>query len=278
MSSIRSDAIARDKIPTRSERRTAFTIDFILQRFAAPERYDLWPQAHLHTQWPGNAKAGDPVFDQFVAREVPGILSFAQQQQLNSEGLVALLDRIGPAILLTHSQSGAFGWPVADARPRLVKGLVAVEPSGPPVHDVLNHGAPNWFSDEPALKTWGLGMVPLRYSPALTDPAQLAFVRQDRADAPGLVRCWLQAAPARTLPNLAQVPIVMIQSEASYHAAYDHCTDLYLTQAGVKQAFIHLVDRGIHGNGHMMMIEKNNDAIASVIADWLDHTIHPPSP
>ena len=46
---------------------------------------------------------------------------------------MALLDKIGPAILLTHSQSGAFGWPVADARPDLVKAIVAVEPNGPPV-------------------------------------------------------------------------------------------------------------------------------------------------
>jgi len=30
---------------------------------------------------------------------------------------------------------------------------------------------------------------------------------------------------------------------------------------------------GIHGNGHMMMIEKNNLAIAALVADWLDKTI-----
>jgi pimeloyl-ACP methyl ester carboxylesterase len=36
----------------------------------------------------------------------------------------------GPAILLTHSQSGTFGWLVADARPALVKAIVALEPSG----------------------------------------------------------------------------------------------------------------------------------------------------
>jgi len=26
----------------------------------------------------------------------------------------------------------------------------------------------------------------------------------------------------------------------------------------------------VHGNGHMMMIEKNNEAIAAVIAQWLE--------
>jgi len=29
---------------------------------------------------------------------------------------VALLQKIGPSILLAHSQVGTFGWPVADAR------------------------------------------------------------------------------------------------------------------------------------------------------------------
>jgi pimeloyl-ACP methyl ester carboxylesterase len=42
--------------------------------------------------------------------------------------VVALLDQIGPAILLTHSQSGPFGWRAAIERPNLVKGIVAVEP------------------------------------------------------------------------------------------------------------------------------------------------------
>jgi hypothetical protein len=42
-----------------------------------------------------------------------------------------------------------------------------------------------------------------------------------------------------------------------------------LAQAGVKNSFIRLADRGIKGNGHMMMLEKNNLAIAGVIADWL---------
>ena len=37
----------------------------------------------------------------------------------------------------------------------------------------------------------------------------------------------------------------------------------------MKHNFIRLADRGIHGNGHMMMLEKNNQEIAAVMADWL---------
>ena len=240
------------------------------QRFVAPERYNLWPQAHLHTQWPGRGVPGDPVFDQFFASQLPSIDDFVEQQVLNRDALVALLDKIGPAIVLTHSQSGAFAWPVADARPALVKAIVAVEPNGPPFYAVENTGAPDWFRDAAAMvNKWGIAAVPLTYAPGAAESSELAAVREDTPDAPDLVRCWLQKTPARTLPNLTKVPILIVTSEASYHASYDHCTVKYLQQAGVRPAWIKLADAGIHGNGHMMMLEKNNMTIAAVMARWL---------
>jgi pimeloyl-ACP methyl ester carboxylesterase len=248
-------------------------LDRTLQRFVAPERYNLWPQAHMHTQWPGAGKPGDTVFDAFYATQFPSLTDFTKQQELNRDAGAALLDKIGPAILLTHSQSGAMGWPIADRRPNLVKAIVAVEPSGPPGHDIDFKGAPDWFSDADKTKISGLGDVPLTYDPPLKDGEQLSFVRQDKPDKPDLVRCWSQAAPARKLPNLKTIPILIISSEASYHASYDHCTASYLTQAGVTNTFIHLADIGIHGNGHMMMQEKNSDAIAGVMAEWLGKTL-----
>src|SRR5215471_21843769 len=82
--------------------------NFTERRFVAPERFKQWPQAHLHNQWPGEGKPGDPAFDQFYASQFPSLASFPRQQELNRDALVALLDKIGPAILLTHSQSGSF--------------------------------------------------------------------------------------------------------------------------------------------------------------------------
>jgi hypothetical protein len=40
----------------------------------------------------------------------------------------------------------------------------------------------------------------------------------------------------------------------------------------VKPTFIRLADLGIRGNSHVMMLEKNNEEIAAVIAKWLDGT------
>ena len=63
---------------------------------------------------------------------------------------------------------------------------------------------------------------------------------------------------------------MIIVSEASYHAPYDHCTSAYLKSGRRANTLIRLADEGVRGNGHMMMIEKNNAAIAAVIAQWLD--------
>ena len=240
------------------------------QRFVASGRTMLWPQAGLHTQFPGDARPGDEIFDQFFASQVSSIADFAHQQQLNAEAGAALLDRIGPAVLLTHSQAGTFGWLIADRRPKLVKAIVAAEPNGPPAHDVEFKGAPAWFADNPTTKPGGLCHLPLTYDPPLGPGESPVFVCEDEPQGAGLVRCWRQAEPARKLTNLAAIPVVILQGEASYHAPYDHCTSQYLTQAGVANTFIRLADRGIRGNGHMMMIEANNAEIAGVIATWLD--------
>jgi pimeloyl-ACP methyl ester carboxylesterase len=213
------------------------------------------------------------VFDQFFASQLPSIQDFTLQQELNRDAIVALLEKIGPSILLTHSQSGAFGWPVADARPHLVKAILAVEPNGPPFFNVDNVPAPEWFEDAPLqARPWGITAVPLTYSPTARTSADLAPIRQERPDGSGLVRCWLQKTPARQLPNLERVPILMLTAEASYHAPNDHCTAKFLAQAGVHVDWIKLADVGIHGNGHMMMLEKNNREIGEVMSRWLDKT------
>jgi len=43
----------------------------------------------------------------------------------------------------------------------------------------------------------------------------------------------------------------------------------YLEQAGLHPTWVNLGEIGIHGNGHMMMLEKNNLEIAAVLARWL---------
>jgi pimeloyl-ACP methyl ester carboxylesterase len=243
-------------------------------RFVSQEKSKLWPQAHLHNQWPGTGEPDDDASMQLASSQLPAIESFAKQQVLNRDALVALLEKIGPSILLVHSQAGAFGWPVADARPDLVKAILAVEPNGPPFHPVDFIGAPDWFKDGPIELTYGITALPLTYAPTVKDASELAIVRQDKADGPDLVRCYSQQEPARQLPNLQKMAILVLSSEASYHAPYDHCTVRYLQQAGARPTYIRLAEIGIHGNSHVMMLEKNNKEIAGVIAAWLDKTVN----
>ena len=100
--------------------------------------------------------------------------SFQKQQEINRDAGIALFDKIGPAVLMIHSQSGTFIWPIADARPNLVKAVIAVEPNGPPVYETEFKGAPEWFADMGKKKRWGLGEVPLTYDPPLKDGEELA--------------------------------------------------------------------------------------------------------
>ncbi len=238
-------------------------------QFTAIETAGTWPQAKKHTQWPGDGpnkgKKGDPFFDAFYATQVETVISPEETEQRNQDAGAALLDRIGPAIVLTHSQSGAFGWLIADARPQRVKAIIAIEPAGPPFEaTVIGTGK---------ARPWGPVDIPITYDPPVKDPSEIAVEREAKADGPDLFVCWMQKAPARQLVNLKNIPVMVMSGEASYHQVYDHCTAKYLAQAGVKTEHIRLQDKGIHGNGHMVMIEKNNLDIAHVVDEWVQKNV-----
>jgi pimeloyl-ACP methyl ester carboxylesterase len=240
------------------------------QRFTAPAASKLWPQAAHHTQWPGDGVKGDPVFDQFFASQVEMLTDRTAIETLTRDAGAALLDRIGPAILLTHSQSGPFGWLIADARPELVKGILSIEPNGPPFYEVDLNGAPDWFAyDHTPARVWGITRAPLTFGPPAASPEELSPAPDETPSEDGFVQGYLQGGPARTLPRLQGIPILIATAEASYHATYDHCTSRFLTQAGVEHDFLRLADRGIHGNGHMVMLEQNNHEIADLLIGWL---------
>jgi pimeloyl-ACP methyl ester carboxylesterase len=238
---------------------------WVSQRFTAPEIDHLWPQALKHTQWPGNGdkkgRQGDPVFDAFYATQVEGLESAVETQTLIQAAGAALLDTIGPAILITHSQSGAFGWLLADARPKAVKAIVAMEPAGPPFRNAV--------FDENKNRAWGLTDIPITYAPPAKSPEEIAIVQEPKADGPDLARCWKQADPPRRLVNLQGIPVAVVTAEASYHAPYDQCTSRFLAQAGVANTHLRLEEQGIHGNGHMLMIEKNSLEVAELLNKWI---------
>lgn len=219
---------------------------------------DNWPQARLQDKWPGSGTFGDPAFESFIASGGPMPVDMDRHQRDAQRGAAELLDQIGPAIVMTHSAGGPVGWLALDARPDLVKAVIAIEPVGPP------------FAGEGTGKlSWGPTSAPLAYDPPLADPS--GFQLEERAPVrPGTVACLVQKAPARQLPNFAGVPIVVVTAEASWMATDNHGMVDFLAQAGATVEHLRLEDKGIHGNGHAMMLESNSDEIAELLAAWIE--------
>lgn len=261
------------------------------RRFTSMKDLGNWSQAKLHSQWPENGKRGNDIFDQYMASQVNTMEDRIEIEKMSRVALADLLDRIGSAFVLGHSQGGPFCWLAGDVRPEKVLGLIAVEPNGPPffnvaygglVHSHLKNtkadtkrpGDKDWYvtsskSDRPG----GITYFPLTFDPPLDNGETLISDLDFNLTKENLVQCYLQKEPARKLTNLQKVSIMILSAEASYHSPYDHGTSNFLTQAGVQHDFFRLEDHGIKGNGHMMMLEKNNHIIAEFILSWIKDKI-----
>jgi pimeloyl-ACP methyl ester carboxylesterase len=248
-----------------------YDVTHIENYFTAPARQSLWPQAQRHTQWPGAGVLGDEVFDQFYAAQVEFLSDRRLSEQLNQQAGVELLRRIGPAVLLTHSQSGPMGWLIADAMPSHVQAILALEPNGPPFFDMKYTGGDPWYqypAQQPD-RPYGLTRAPLTFNPPLRENEYIQAEAQAQTAATNVADGYLQAEPARQLPQLRGMPILIMVAEASYHAPYDHLTSAFLTQAGVDNELVYLSEHGLQGNGHMVMLEKNNHEVADFMINWL---------
>ena len=59
-------------------------------------------------------------------------------------------------------------------------------------------------------------------------------------------------------------------ADSEHPREWDGAIVEWLNQNGAKADFIFLSDRGISGNGHMIMMEDNSDALIGIVADWLE--------
>lgn len=182
-----------------------------------------------HTQWPGSGDRDDPALEQFLAGQEPFPGSLARAHEDMRTGAAGLLAKIGPSVLLTHSLGGAFGWLAASERRELVKAIVAVEPAGTP------------FGKHPVLGdfTYGLTAVPVSFGPGAGEA------------------------------KLGGLPVAVVTAECSSFEPSCRAVAEFLRECGADVTELRLADLGIHGNGHAMMLEKNNAEIAAVITDWI---------
>ena len=99
-----------------------FPVENLWQRF----RIGDGPYAR-RTPLPGNQfPADDASWQNFARQMVP---RFTTTDDWTLAAYLALLDRVGPAVVVAHSQAGLFAWRAAQERPDLVKALVLVEPA-----------------------------------------------------------------------------------------------------------------------------------------------------
>ena len=190
---------------------------------------------------------------------VPSIADHSAEQTLMQTAGTCLLDRIGPAILITHSQGATHGWLWVDSRPELVKFIIAIEPSGPPFQNAIAKAS--------NVKLYGITDVPLSYDPPARDGERPLETQE--LETAGDITCILQKEPARKLKNFLKIPVLVETSEASPHAAYDEFTVRFLRQAGVSVEHVKLREKGIHGNGHMQFLEKNNLEIVELLEKYI---------
>lgn len=159
---------------------------------------------------PGNQFPSEG-YDNFTKQLVP---RWTSTDEPTIAAYIALVDKVCPCVVMSHSQSGLFAYKVAQARPDKVKALVMLEPAG--TGDLATAAL---LKNTPSLSIYG------------------DFIARDPR--------WMNGRAAN-----------MKFQDA-------------IRAAGGKAELVNLPERGITGNSHMMMMDRNNLQIAELIQDWL---------
>lgn len=224
--------------------------------------------------WPGTGRSGYVPPDQLTGTLV-------------CNGLARLVAGLGePAIVVTHSMSGAFGWKLLERCGPAIMRLVAVA-LGPPgniqpvahvaeetAEHVTVHGTTNYVLSRHA---------PFVATAAFARSKLIGSSRHFPAERADRYAAMLQPIAARLLHErlnlagsqvrvddpgcLAGKPVLMLTGteDVDHPRAVDAALAEWLRVQGAEVDHIYLGDIGLHGNGHMMMLEENSDVIADLI-------------
>ncbi|KAM0455322.1 hypothetical protein ACHAO4_004204 [Trichoderma viride] len=272
------------------------TADLVEQEFTASEKCPLpdgsfaWATASEHNQWPGTGCRGDPIFESLMASTTDMVLPKLQHEELGTIAVTDLLKQIGPSFLLGHGTGATIGMLTADAKPRLVRGIITIEPDGPPC---ARSGSPvngrmkytPYLQYDPNIRRYGISDAPLTFSPALQPAPGAHPLKTQVHQSPDNNGCNILQQKQDNimiynirddegqdkvpqLINLARVPHVMYTSHTSPHSVYDWATTSFLRQAGDFVDWWFLPKHGVRGNGHLIHLERNSDAIVRHIDLW----------
>ena len=230
--------------------------------------------------WPGTGRSGYIPLDRLDGATVVA-------------GLGALIRGLGaPVTLLTHSMSGCYGWRLLELHGDIVDRLVGVAP-GPPGN--IQKAAPVYAETEREIETEASGQrvridktAPVVPTPDFVERKLIGTSRYFPRERIAGYAASLRPIPPNILlerqnvhgrqvrvsepGKLAGKRILVITGtdDLDHGREVDGAIVTWLKANGAEAEFYFLGDRGIVGNGHMLMLEENSDAIAGIIMDWLE--------
>jgi hypothetical protein len=208
-------------------------------------RLGIWPSFYPDSQFP-QASVGitSPALNQFFRQMTvdtgpedptgtPGVIV---------AGAVALLNEVGPSILLTHSASGILGWLTALGTPN-VQAIYAYEPTDYvfPANNV------------PA---------PIGTGAATVTPHPVPF-----SEFLALTKIPIRIQYSDHIPTTSS-PYVRVQTWVNRVAMGELMVNA-INQNGGNASILHLPDLGILGNTHFSFADVNNLQIAGILSQWL---------
>ncbi len=201
-------------------------------------RLGIWPDF-----FPGVQFSRDPeALNQYFRQMAPNTGPF--DVEVVSSAVAALFDKIGPGILVTHSQAGGPGWRTAIKSPK-VRAIVAYEPGS-------NFIFPEGEVPPP---------IPSSAGPLEALPAPLSeFMLLTKIP---IVIYYGDYIPATPIANPGQDQWrVRLQMARLWRDAVNN--------RGGDVTVVHLPEIGVHGNTHFPFSDRNNLQIADLMSEWLN--------
>jgi hypothetical protein len=200
-------------------------------------RIGIWPDYFEGVQFSRDPEPLNQYFRQMVPNVGPIDVN------VNAEAVSALFNKIGPAILVTHSHSGGMGWRTA-IKNQNVKAIVSYEPGSGFVFPEGEVPSP-MPSSGGALEA---SAVPLADFMQLTKIPIIIYYGDNIPDKPN--------------PNPGQdgwrvrLAIAKMWRDA-------------VNRHGGDATVVHLPETGIKGNTHFPFSDLNNVEIADLMSEWL---------
>lgn len=234
--------------------KTASEIPTVLSEAAVWEAFRNGPwtagkKAELfeNSQFPLSPAAVEQFFRQQAPDTAEEPMTAEYRQFIGRTG-AALFDSIGDGILITHSNSGQYGWEIAMESHGKVKAVIAFEP-----------GACAFPENNPP------------------EDFEIAQDLVAKALAPRLVSAerWERLLKLPILiiygDNIADKPNAESFNAEVWRVSYKRAQQFAkaINEAGGDAQVLHLPDLNIHGNTHAAFADKNNLQILDIVTDWL---------